>query len=92
MSKPSKKINKDEQAAMDVYEDLIERCKNIREFKISCYLDEAWVPNGVMPFDILIRNGLVTCKVYAESKLEAALMVAHELPVIVFLDDDEIDY
>jgi hypothetical protein len=90
MSKSNKRT-KDEQAAMDVYDDLIDRCKRMQEFKISCYLDEAWVPNGVMPFDILIRNGLVTCKVYAESKLEAALMVANELPVIVFLDDDD-DY
>ena len=91
MSKPSKKITKEEQLARDVYDDLIDRCKRMQEFKISCYLDEAWVPDGPMPFDILIKNGIVTCKVYAESKLEAALMVAHELPVIVFIDDEE-DY
>ena len=85
MSKP--KRTKDEQAAMDVYDDLLDRCKNVREYKISCYLDEAWVPAGPMPFDILIRNGLVTCRVLAESKLEAALMIANELPVIMFIDD-----
>jgi hypothetical protein len=85
MSKP--KRTKDEQAAMDVYDDLLDRCKNVREFKISCYLDEAWVPAGPMPFDILIRNGIVTCRVLAESKLEAALMIANELPVIMFIDD-----
>jgi hypothetical protein len=44
-----------------------------------------------MPFDILIKNGIVTCRVFAESKLEAALKIAHELPVIVFLDDDGIE-
>jgi len=86
MSKPNKKT-KDEQAVRDVYDDLIDRCKRMQEFKISCYLDEAWVPNGPMPFDILIRNGVVTCKVYAESKLEAALMIANELPVIMFISD-----
>ena len=91
MSKSNKRT-KDEQAVRDVYDDLIDRCKRMQEYKISCYLDEAWVPNGVMPFDILIKNGLVTCKVYAESKLEAALMVAHELPVIVFLDNGEDDF
>jgi hypothetical protein len=85
MSKP--KRTKEEQAAMDVYDDLLDRCKNVREFKISCYLDEAWVPAGPMPFDILIRNGLVTCRVLAESRLEAALMIANELPVIMFIDD-----
>jgi hypothetical protein len=79
--------DKDYQAAKDVLDDLIERCKNVREYKISCYLDEAWVPNGPMPFDIVIRNGVVTCKVLAESKLEAALMIANELPVIMFIDD-----
>jgi hypothetical protein len=42
-----------------------------------------------MPFDILIRNGLVTCRVLAESKLEAALMIANELPVIMFIDVDD---
>ena len=85
MSKP----NKDYQAAKDVLDDLIERCKNVREYKISCYLDEAWVPAGPMPFDILIRNGIVTCRVLAESKLEAALMIANELPVIMFVDNDD---
>jgi hypothetical protein len=79
--------DKDYQAAKDVLDDLIERCKNVREYKISCYLDEAWVPNGPMPFDMIIRNGVVTCKVLAESKLEAALMIANELPVIMFIDD-----
>ena len=79
--------DKDYQAAKDVLDDLIERCKNVREYKISCYLDEAWVPAGPMPFDILIRNGIVTCRVLAESKLEAALMIANELPVIMFIDD-----
>ena len=83
------KRDKDYQAAKDVLDDLIERCKNVREYKISCYLDEAWVPAGPMPFDILIRNGLVTCKVLAESKLEAALMIANELPVIMFIDVDD---
>ena len=86
MSKSNKRT-KDEQAVKDVYDDLIDRCKRMQEFKISCYLDEAWVPNGPMPFDILIRNGVVTCKVYAESKLEAALMIANELPVIMFIND-----
>jgi hypothetical protein len=81
--------DKDYQAAKDVFDDLIERCRNVREYKISCYLDEAWVPAGPMPFDILIRNGLVTCKVLAESKLEAALMIANELPVIMFIDVDD---
>jgi hypothetical protein len=81
------KNDKDYQAAKDVFDDLIDRCKNVREFKISCYLDEAWVPAGAMPFDILIRNGVVTCRVFAESKLEAALKVANELPVIMFIDD-----
>lgn len=79
--------DKDYQAAKDVLDDLIERCKNVREYKISCYLDEAWVPAGRMPFDIIIRNGIVTCRVLAESKLEAALMIANELPVIMFIDD-----
>ena len=83
------KKDKDYQAAKDVLDDLLERCKNVREYKISCYLDEAWVPAGPMPFDILIRNGLVTCKVLAESKLEAALMIANELPVIMFIDVDD---
>jgi len=83
------KKDKDYQAARDVLDDLLERCKNVREYKVSCYLDEAWVPAGPMPFDILIRNGLVTCRVLAESKLEAALMIANELPVIMFVDNDD---
>ena len=78
---------KDQEVAKEIMEDLIERCKNVREYKISCYLDEAWAPAGPMPFDIIIRNGIVTCRVFAESKLEAALMIANELPVIMFIDD-----
>jgi hypothetical protein len=83
------KKDKDYQAAKDVLDDLLDRCRNVREYKVSCYLDEAWVPAGPMPFDILIRNGLVTCRVLAESKLEAALMIANELPVIMFVDNDD---
>lgn len=83
------KKDKDYQAAKDVLDDLLDRCRNVREYKVSCYLDEAWVPAGPMPFDILIRNGLVTCRVLAESKLEAALMIANELPVIMIVDNDD---
>jgi len=81
------KKDKDYQAAKDVLDDLLDRCRNVREYKISCYLDEAWIPSGSMPFDIIIRNGVVTCRVFAESKLEAALKIANELPVIMFIDD-----
>ena len=86
MSKSSKKINIEQQIAKEVYNDLITRCKNMKEFNISCYLEEAWVPNGPMPFDMKIKNGIVTCRVFAESKLEAALMISNELPVIMFID------
>lgn len=71
----------------DIFKDLLGRCKEAKEWKISCYLDEAWVPNGRMPFDILIKDGIVTCRVIAATKLEAATLVGNELPVIKFIDD-----
>jgi hypothetical protein len=70
-----------------VLKDLLGRCKEAKSWDISCYVDEAWAPNGRMPFDMKIKDGIFTCRVIAATKLEAATIVGNELPVIKFIDD-----
>jgi len=68
-----------------IYDDLIKRCKQSKEWYIRCILDESWV--GIAPFEMWVENGIFTCRVVARTKRDALLEVTNKLPVIKFLDD-----
>ena len=49
----------------------IDRLMNLKEFTVSVPVEDGWLPNGVVPFDIKIKNGLATVTVPALTEDEA---------------------
>ena len=71
-----------------VYDDLMERVKQAREWYVSCYIEEEWMPKGdPLPFDLSIKDGVFTCKVICPTYREAKTIVGNTLPVIKFIED-----
>jgi hypothetical protein len=52
-------------------EQTINRLMNLKEFTVSVPVEENWMPNGVVPFDIKIKNGLATVSIPALTEAEA---------------------
>jgi hypothetical protein len=55
----------------DVTRQVIERMMNLKEFTVTVPVEENWLPNGVVPFDIRIKNGFATVTVPALTEDEA---------------------
>jgi hypothetical protein len=55
----------------DVTKQVIERMMNLREFTVTVPVEENWMPNGVVPFDIKIKNGFATVSIPALTEDEA---------------------
>ena len=72
-----------------IYDDLMKRCSEAQEFYIRCIVDEVFVMNGTMPFDMMIKDGIYSCRVIATSRKEALKLVSDTIPVIMFIQDDE---
>jgi hypothetical protein len=72
-----------------VYTDLMKRCLEAKEFNIRCVVDESFIMNGAMPFDLIIKNGVFTCRVIATNRKEAIKIVRDSMPVIMIMDDEE---
>ena len=52
-------------------EQTINRLMNLKEFTVSVPVEENWMPNGQVPFDIKIKNGIATVSVPALTEAEA---------------------
>lgn len=50
---------------------VIDRLMNLQEFTITVPVEENWLPRGVVPFDIKIKNGFATVRVPALTENEA---------------------
>ena len=73
-----------------IYKDLIKRCKEAREWCITCLVDESWVPPKGFPIEHFITDGVYFFRVIATTHREANLKVLEFVPVVKFLDlDDE---
>ena len=71
-----------------VYDDLIKRAKEAKEWYIYCYIEEEWFPKGEsFPFDMTIKDGVFTCKVVCATYKQAQTIVSDALPVIRFIED-----
>jgi hypothetical protein len=55
----------------DVTRQVIERMMNLQEFTVTVPVEDGWLPNGVVPFDIKIKNGFATVTVPALTEDEA---------------------
>jgi hypothetical protein len=70
-----------------IYNDLIKRCKQVREWYVYCLVDESWIPKESPPFDMVILNGIFCCRVIAITHNQAIKMVNDYMPVIRFIDE-----
>jgi hypothetical protein len=61
--------------SVEIAKALINRAKNLQEFEIYSRINEPIYFNGVVPFDISIKDNLATFKVLAVSKEEAKAKV-----------------
>jgi hypothetical protein len=55
----------------DLAQQAIERMMNLQEFTITVPVEDGWLPNGVVPFDIRIKNGFATVSIPALTEDEA---------------------
>ena len=55
----------------DQTQQVIDRLMNLQEFTVSVPVEENWMPNGVVPFDIRIKKGIATVTVPALTEAEA---------------------
>jgi hypothetical protein len=55
----------------DLAQRAIERMMNLKEFTITVPVEDGWLPRGVVPFDIKIKNGLATVTIPALTEDEA---------------------
>jgi hypothetical protein len=55
----------------DLAQQAIERMMNLQEFTITVPVEDGWLPRGVVPFDIKIKNGFATVSIPALTEDEA---------------------
>jgi hypothetical protein len=70
-----------------IYNELIKRCKQAKEWYIYCLVDEEWIPKKSPPFDLVILNGIFCCRVISTTHKQAVKIVSDTLPVIRFIDE-----
>ena len=62
--------------SVDMANALINRAKNLQEFTVEVELTEPLRMNGVIPFDISIKDEVLTARVYAMDFDEAVNIVS----------------
>ena len=55
----------------DETQQVIDRLMNLQEFTVSVPVEEGWLPTGVVPFDIKIKNCVATITLPALNEEEA---------------------
>ena len=69
-----------------VYEELIKRCKDAKEWCVACIVDETWVPHKKFPFEYFISDGVYYFRIISTTHREAMIKVIDNVPVVKFLD------
>jgi hypothetical protein len=65
--------------SVDMATALISRAKNLQQFTVEVDVDEPIRFNGPVPFDLSIKDGVMSAKVYALDFDEAVQVVANFL-------------
>jgi hypothetical protein len=55
----------------DITKQVLDRIMKLKEYTVRIRVEEGWLPHGVVPFDIKIKNCIATVKIPALSKAEA---------------------
>ena len=61
--------------SVDMMHNLIHRAKNLQEFVVETDVPEDFRFNGVVPFDIQIKDSIISAKVMALDFDEAAILL-----------------
>jgi hypothetical protein len=69
--------------AKEIADELFRKMKALQKFEIKREVESNWLPMGVVPFDIRIKNNVATFEVYAETYIDA------EDQVTQYLERDE---
>ena len=56
--------------------EVIMRAKLAKMYEVRVEVEPGWMPNGMVPFDLKITNGICIAKVIASSKEEAEQKVS----------------
>lgn len=64
------------QKPSDIAKQVIDRVMNLKEFTVKVRVEDNWTPNGMVPFDIKIKNNIATVKIPALTKIEAKQKVS----------------
>jgi|LakMenE18May11ns_1017448.scaffolds.fasta_scaffold8603828_2 hypothetical protein len=68
-------MNKEQ--ARDLTQSIIQRAQTMRSFKVKLRVDDGWLPQGPVPYNIHIKDGVATLTVVADS-MESARNQAAE--------------
>jgi hypothetical protein len=55
----------------DLTKQVIDRMMNLQEFTVTVPVEDGWLPNGRVPFNIRIKNGFATVTIPALTEDEA---------------------
>ena len=59
--------------SVDMMQNLISRAKNLQEFTVEVAVPDDFRFNGMVPFDMQIKEGMIVAKVYGIDFNEAVL-------------------
>lgn len=77
-------MNKEQ--ARELTQSIISKAQTMRSFKVRMRVDDGWLPNGPVPFNIHIKNGVATLTIVADSIESARQMAMDYMP-----DSDSLD-
>lgn len=60
------------ETAKDIMDHFVNRAKNLQEFVVTTEAPNEFKLNGVVPFDLQIKDGILTTKIWAVDFDEAA--------------------
>lgn len=69
--------------AKEITDQLIDRAKTAKKFDLKLRVQENWMPCGVAPFDIHIKDGIARVSVIAQNLQEAQFQVS------LFMESDD---
>jgi hypothetical protein len=72
----------------DITKQVLDRIMKLKLYTVSVPVEEGWLPHGIVPFDIKIKNCILTVKIPALSRVEAK----QKLQDYINGKDDEEDY
>lgn len=65
--------------AKEITDDLISQAQRMRVYEVNVHVQDGWLPQGTVPFDMTIKANIATIKVIAESHEDAERQVSEYL-------------